>query len=74
MIVEERALTAAGKRRALAGMALGLTLSIVLLLLLRDPGPVLLGVILAGVFVGALCIVFGLRTCAPVAATDRPND
>ncbi|MFI4859537.1 MAG: YbaN family protein [Phycisphaerales bacterium JB063] len=62
LIVEHRALTAAGKRRALLGMTLGIGLSIALLLLLGNPGPVLLGTLPAAGLLGAACIVFGLRT------------
>lgn len=62
MIVEERALTAAGKRRALLGMALGLTVSIVVLLVLSDPGGLLIGVMLGAGMAGAACILWGLRT------------
>lgn len=63
MIVEDRMLTAAGKRRALIGMASGLTLSVVMIWLLQEPHPLLIvGIIAAGV-TGAVCILFGLRTC-----------
>ncbi|XAL98262.1 DUF454 family protein [Phycisphaeraceae bacterium D3-23] len=70
LIVEERALTAPGKRRALTGMALGLSLSVVLLYLLREPSPILIGVIVAAGGVGAACIIFGLRT----RSADEPAD
>lgn len=62
LIVEERALTAAGKRRALIGMALGIGVSIAVLCVFQSPGPVLVGVILGAGLLGAGCIVFGLRT------------
>lgn len=62
MIVDERALTATGKRRALAGMAFGISLSVAGLYLLGDPGPVLVGGILAAGAVGAASILFGLKT------------
>lgn len=72
LIVEERALTVAGKRRALAGMVCGLTLSLVLLWLWRDPGPLLLGGIVAAGAVGGACIVFGLRTWPADTLRDTP--
>ncbi|MEM9414590.1 MAG: YbaN family protein [Planctomycetota bacterium] len=65
LIVEHRALTAAGKRRALIGMALGIGVSIAALYLFHSPGPLLIGVILGAGLVGAALIVFGLRTCPP---------
>lgn len=70
MIVEERALTAAGKCRALAGMTLGLALSVVVLWLWRDPSPWLLVAIVAAGGLGAACILLGLRTCPPAPAED----
>ena len=63
MIVEHRALTASGKRRAIAGMLFGVALSLTVLFVFGSPALWLIAVIVGGVLLGAICVVFGLRTC-----------
>jgi len=72
MVVEERALTARGKRRALVGMSLGLGLSVAVLYLAGDPAPLLIAAILVAGAAGAACILFGLRTYPAEAPCSAP--
>lgn len=62
LIVEHRSLTARGKRRAIAGILLGISMSLAIMLTLGSPPLWLIAILLGSAVLGTGCVFFGLRT------------
>ena len=72
MIVEERAMTAAGKRRALAGMVVGIGISLAVLLGLGSTSTWLVLLIAGAGVAGVGTVLFGIRTHPPTQSSTNP--
>jgi len=68
LIVEHRSLCVGGKRRAIAGVLLGISLSLIVMFVLGSPPAWLVATLVACGAIAVASICFGLRTHVPELA------